>query len=243
MSQHYGQQSIAVNLLGERFADESDGNTEDTLNQRLAHQPQGRGFYIIDGELLSCDEPHASGIVTRVIVERARSAGAPVVAGETLAELCARLAAFGIPEKRLLRAITEFNQLVESGRADELKPARLRHRRSLRRAPFVAVGVKASITFTMGGLQVDDRARVVRRTGSSSPAAPMPATRAFSESDDLATAIGTDYRQTAIAGLYAAGCDVGNISHFEYMGGLAPALATGRVAGRSAARYVKRTRG
>ena len=38
-----------------------------------------------------------------------------------------------------------------------------------------------------------------------------------------------------IPGLYAAGCDVGNISHGGYMGGLAQALVTGRIAGHFAA--------
>lgn len=239
MSQHYGQQSVAVNLLGERFADESDGNTEDTLNQRLGRQPQGRGFYIMDQELMDSDEPHASGIVTRVIVERAKAAGGIVVVADTIEDLCRKLVPFGMPEKRLFREITEFNRLIESGRADEIKPARRRNRRILRRAPFHAVAVKASITFTMGGLQIDERARVVRRASGSSPSAAMPTTRAFAETDSLSIAIGQEYRQTAIAGLYAAGCDAGNISHFEYMGGLAPALATGRVAGRSAAGFIK----
>ena len=239
VSQHYGQQSIAVNLLGERFADESDGNTEDTLNQRLGHQPQGRGFYILDREMMDSDEMHASKVVTRAIVERARAAGAPVVAGDTIEDLCRNLVLFGIPEKRLFREITEFNQLIESGQADNLKPARRRNRKSFRRAPFHAVGVKASITFTMGGLQIDERARVLRRAGGSSPSAAMPATRAFTETEALSIAIGQEYRQTAIGGLYAAGCDTGNISHFEYMGGLAPALATGRTAGRSAAGFIK----
>jgi succinate dehydrogenase/fumarate reductase flavoprotein subunit len=140
----------------------------------------------------------------------------------------------------LLRELTEFNHLIETGRADELKPSRRGNRKALRRAPFHAVGVKASITFTMGGLQIDERARVVRRTGSSSPLAAVPPTRALNESDAQTIAIGVEYRQSAIEGLYAAGCDVGNISHFEYAGGLAPALATGRVAGGNAAGFLKK---
>ena len=240
VSQHYGQQSIAVNLLGERFADESDGNTEDTLNQRLGRQPQGRGFYILDREMMDSDEMHASKVVTRVIVERARAAGAPVVVADTIEDLCRNLVPFGIPEKCLFREITEFNRLIESGQADNLKPARRRNRKIFRRGPFHAVGVKASITYTMGGLQIDERARVLRRSGGSSPSAAMPTTRAFNETDSLSVAIGLEYRQTAIGGLYAAGCDTGNISHFEYIGGLAPALVTGRTAGRSAAGFVKR---
>jgi len=45
----------------------------------------------------------------------------------------------------------------------------------------------------------------------------------------------TELGATPIAGLYAAGCDVGFVSNRGYMGGLATALVTGRVAGRAAA--------
>ena len=240
VSQHYGQQSVAVNLRGTRFADESIGGSEDTLNQSLAHQPQGRGFYIIDQDLMDSNDMHASKVVTRVIVERARAAGASVIVGDSIADLCRKLAPFGVPESRLVRELGEFNHLIETGRADELSPPRRGNRRALRRAPFHAVGVKASITFTMGGLQIDERARVVRRTASSSPLAAIPPARALNESDAPTLTIGTEYRQSAIAGLYAAGCDVGNISHFEYAGGLAPALATGRIAGRNAAGFLRK---
>ncbi len=70
--------------------------------------------------------------------------------------------------------------------------------------------------------------------------AAVPATRAYMDADSLSVAVGADYRQTAIAGLYAAGCDVGNINHFGYIGGLAPALVTGRAAGRGAAEFVRK---
>ncbi len=42
-------------------------------------------------------------------------------------------------------------------------------------------------------------------------------------------------RPNPIPNLYAAGCDVGNISSIGYIGGLATALTTGRRAGRGAA--------
>lgn len=247
VSQYYGQQCIAVSMLGERFADESDGHWEDVLNQRLAQQPQGTGFYIIDQEIM--DSPAYEGyqgegvLLTRVIVNRAKAAGATVVVSDTIEGLCRNLAPFGMPEEPLFREISRFNRAIESNQADQLKPARRRNRKSLHSPPFCAVGVKASITFTMGGLQIDEHARVLRRSGGNSPSVAMPATRAFADVSRPMLAIGADYRQTAIEGLYAAGCDVGNISHFEYIGGLAPALATGRVAGRSAAGFIKRCAG
>ena len=242
VSQHYGQKAVAINLRGERFCDESLGGSEDTLNQSLIHQPEGRGFYIIDHELYDSKDMHASKVVTRVIVDRAKKAGAPVVVADTIEELCKKLAAFGIPEPRVLRELTEFNQLLQSGRGDDLLPPRKLHRLPLIHPPFYAVAVKASITFTMGGLQIDNLGRVVRRTASSSVLAPVPAERALDDAETPVKRIGVEYRQTVIEGLYAAGCDVGNISHHEYAGGLAPALATGRVAGRNAGAFVKKVR-
>lgn len=240
MSQYYGQQAIAVNLRGERFADESDGTAEQVLNQRLAQQPGGSGFYIIDQELM--DSPVIKGrpLLTRVIVGRAQAAKAPVIVADTIAELCRKLSAMGVPESKLFREITEFNRALESQQADDLEPARRRNRKSLCKPPYYAIGVQASITFTMGGLQIDERARVLRRSGGSSPSSAMPPSRALTDADALSIGIGADYRQTAIAGLYAAGCDAGNMSHFDYMGGLAVALVTGRTAGNSAADYVRK---
>jgi succinate dehydrogenase/fumarate reductase flavoprotein subunit len=65
---------------------------------------------------------------------------------------------------------------------------------------IVAVRVVASITHTIGGLRVDDRARVLRDDG------------------------------TAIDGLYAAGVDAGGISTGGYASGLAQALVLGLAA-------------
>ena len=77
------------------------------------------------------------------------------------------------------------------------------------RAPadaVVAVRVAAAITHTMGGLRVDDQARVV------------------------------DESRQPLEGLYAAGADVGGISTGGYASGLASALVLGLTAAESAAR-------
>jgi predicted oxidoreductase len=69
----------------------------------------------------------------------------------------------------------------------------------------VGVRVKAAITMTLGGLQVDTRARVLREDG------------------------------TPVEGLYAAGADAGGISTGGWASGLASALVLGLVAAESAA--------
>jgi fumarate reductase flavoprotein subunit len=70
--------------------------------------------------------------------------------------------------------------------------------------PFTAVRVRAAVTHTIGGLRVDDHARVLDRDGK------------------------------AVAGLHAAGADAGGIFTGGYGSGLAAALVYGRIAAETA---------
>ena len=70
--------------------------------------------------------------------------------------------------------------------------------------PFVAVRVYAAVTHTIGGLRIDDRARVLDEDGR-----PVP-------------------------GLLAAGADAGGIFTGGYGSGLAAALVFGRIAAETA---------
>ena len=72
--------------------------------------------------------------------------------------------------------------------------------------PFTAVRVHAAVTHTIGGLRIDERARVLREDG------------------------------TPIPGLYAAGADAGGIFTGGYASGLAAALVYGRAAAEDAIR-------
>ena len=71
--------------------------------------------------------------------------------------------------------------------------------------PFAAVHVQAAVTHTIGGLRIDERARVLR------------------EDDE------------PIQGLYAAGADAGGVANGGYASGLAAALVFGRIAAETAA--------
>jgi predicted oxidoreductase len=70
--------------------------------------------------------------------------------------------------------------------------------------PFLAIRVYAGVTHTIGGLRIDDRARVLDGAG-----APIP-------------------------DLYAAGADAGGIFTGGYGSGLAAALVYGRIAAETA---------
>jgi len=240
VSQYHGGLSVALNLDGERFADETDWTGEETLTQRLAREEKGRGVYIVDDTAMELQPIQGRPSITRSIIDRARAAGGVVLECASLEALCQALGEHGFPPQRCLASLREFNRHMEEGLADELRPSRQRHRTPLAVAPYRAVIVQAAITFTTGGLAIDEHTRVLRRAGSNSFFAGVPVERAYIDSAAQAgpmLALGNDYRQTVIPGLYAVGCDAGNISHFGYMGGLSAALTTGRTAGRTAARY------
>lgn len=234
-AQYQGRQSVAINMNGERFADETESTGEEVLNQRLAQQPGGLGFYVMDNAIMDVTPMQGRGSLNRVILERSKKIGAVVIEAPTLEALCKGMAQHGVPEARALATLKGFNAAIENGRADELQPSRRENRSPLKNAPLRAIFVKAAITFTMGGLAVDEKARVLWRSGTTSHYTPVPVERAYTQNEGASLAIGHYYRQVPVHGLYAAGNDAGNVSHFAYMGGLASALTMGRNAGTNAA--------
>jgi len=102
-----------------------------------------------------------------------------------------------------------FNPAEKDGLATTgLNPNKSNWALKLDRPPFVAYSATGGITFTFGGLKIDEDARV----------------------------IGTDWRP--IPGLYACGEMVGGLFHYNYPGGtgLVSGAVFGRIAGRGAAR-------
>ena len=217
-TQFYGHFGVALDRAGRRFADES-GQGEEALNQSLARLPGGVAYYVVDD--VAARQPLFGGRLSgRSIVARATTLGARHVEAPTLPALCAGLARFGGPAAAALASLERFNHEMQTGAVGD--PPRRSNREALVKPPFHAVEVKASITFTTGGLLVDEHLRVLRRAASSSPMAVLVDTV-------------DDYRPVPIPGLFAAGNDVGGIHHGGYLGGLAAALTTGLAAGSAAA--------
>lgn len=240
LSQYYGRQAVALNLQGRRFCDESEGLGEEILNYHLAHQPDGRGWYVIDEAMLPVQPMQGMDLIVSVILERARSAGANVLVGHSIEALAVELGKQGVPAAVAADELRQFNAAIETGCNDRLWPTRRSNRRPLI-PPLYAVPVKAAITFTMGGLAIDEHARVQRRAGSSAIGRVVPPERAHATLSDGPLDL-DGYRAMAIPGLYAAGCNVGNVHHKGYLGGLACGLVVGRVAGQQAAAFARRQR-
>ena len=143
--------------------------------------------------------------------------GGTVSSANTLEELAVMI---GVPAPALVETLRVYNGAIESDRLDKLDPPRSPGRmfgtlRSsekrlaiapIQKAPFHGVRLRPGITYTMGGIAIDARARVLNKSGQ-----PMP-------------------------GLYAAGACTGGVEGGPvagYVGGLNKALTLGYIAARS----------
>jgi fumarate reductase flavoprotein subunit len=140
-----------------------------------------------------------------------------IYSADNIAELARRLA---IPEHSLLSTVTEYNRALSCGTEHALRPGRSNDRgtwelqaQPIARPPFLAVRVCAGISYTTGGIAVDENAQVIAETGR------------------------------AISGLYAAGATTGGFEggpNGVYVGGLARAAIFGLLAARAIARQLQR---
>ena len=220
VTQRYGQIAVALNTDGRRFADESAGTGEESLNQAIARQPDATAVYVVDAAI--AEMSYFGAAPPRVAIERAQERGGPVVRARRLEELCERLGGWGLPAPTALESLRSYNAAITAGSPAALWPPRHKNHFPLAVPPFSAVLVRPGITFTGGGLAVGTTMRVMQRASSNSL---LPLVRCRDN----------EYQAGYVGRLYAAGCDVGGISGRGYLGGLATALVTGRIAGQAAA--------
>jgi tricarballylate dehydrogenase len=194
---------VLVNTRGRRFFDEGEDfqfYTYAKLGRIILGQPGGVAWQIFDQK-------------TTHLLEGRYKTGKPITAG-TLKDL---VAALPLERETALRTLEDYNAAASDGHFDptardglathgiELPKSNWALR--LDTPPFVAYAVTGGITFTFGGVKIDDRARVI-----SSQWEPIP-------------------------GLYACGEMVGGLFHVNYPGGtgLMSGAVFGRIAGASAA--------
>ena len=202
---------LIVNARGERFVDEG----ADFRNYTYAKY--GR-------EILAQPGHFAWQIfdakVTHLLRDEYRIRQVTKATADTLVGLAAKLE--GVDGDGFLRTIEQYNAAVRTdvpfnpnvldGRGtDGLALPKSNWANTIDEPPFEAYAITCGITFTFGGLRIDPEARVQS----------------------------TDYRP--IPGLFAAGELVGGVFYHNYPGGsgLINGAVFGKVAGRSAADYVK----
>lgn len=211
-TQYYGYAAVALDRRGERFTDESESPVEETLTQDVAKHADGRAYYVFDDSLAD----RTFGYKTAdEIVETAGELGGRTARVDSLDAVGDVLSEWGANGRRAVETLHTYNDAIADGRQPE--PPRADERIPLDAPPYRVVAVQPAITFTMGGLAVTPAMEVKRRSTSRSGLA-------FEEQS------GPD---GVVPGLYAAGCDVGNVHRRRYVGGLALGLVSGRVAAES----------
>jgi len=198
---------VMVNRDGRRFVDEGADYRNYTYaryGRDILAQPGGVAFQLFDAKtrpLLRGEEYDS---------ERVTGAQA-----DTLAELAQRLEIDGAQLEATVRefnaAVREdvpFDAAVKDGRAAAgIEPPKSHWAQALDTPPYYGFAVTCGVTFTFGGVHIDEHARVLDAGGS-----PIP-------------------------GLYAAGELVGGLFHGNYPGGtgLTAGAVFGRRAGAHAA--------
>jgi succinate dehydrogenase/fumarate reductase flavoprotein subunit len=206
VTQYASQDGILVNVAGERFFDESHSMADEVAATHLLRQPGARAFLLVDRRIHD-DVPLRGRSRSRVNPNFANAvaAGAPYGVADTIDDLADVIAAWGVDRTRLIATLDEFGRAVTARRGAELPIPRTGSPFELLEPPFRALGVRAGVTFTLGGIEVDSDLRVLDRGGR-----PMN-------------------------GLFAAGADAGGTYDGGYMGGLVLGLVQGRAAGAAAA--------
>jgi tricarballylate dehydrogenase len=213
LTNQYTRQSyplgIVVNIEGKRFVDEGAdfrNYTYAKYGAEILRQPEGLAFQLFDA-------------TTRPMLRTAEYDSSPITydQADTLEELADKL---GIDRDGLVRTVAEFNAgivdkpfdpAVKDGRAALVQPPKSHWALAIDKAPFYGYSVACGITFTFGGLKVNDNGQAL------------------------------DALDQPIPGLHIAGEMVGGLFSGNYPGGsgLTSGAVFGRLAGAHAAAAVK----
>ncbi|GAA4288699.1 FAD-dependent oxidoreductase [Georgenia daeguensis] len=207
LAQFYSSHTVLLNGAGVRFCDETQG--DEILNQELARQPGARGVLVFDDAVRwnAAREEPEPGLGAVDRIAAATGAGARYSTANTVEAALAPIEAWGFDSARASRTLMDYRRAIETGRRFADGVPVAESASPPMTAPFHVLEVQPTITFTLGGIRIDASGRVLDHDGAP------------------------------IAGLFAAGADIGGISNYGYAGGLAPGYITGRWAGSSAARH------
>jgi len=198
---YYSEHGVLVNLEGRRFVDETVGDHLTTL--ALLKQPEARGLLITDERVRTewILRPYVEGIQGTDTFDVCYQRGARAAIAKEIDEFDYLPEEWGYDGAAVKAALLEFNRQCAEGRPD---PPREFDAVPIDTPPFYVIETVPAITFTFGGLPIDEEARVLDGEGR-----PIP-------------------------GLLAAGADAGGLYVRAYAGGLAAALVFGLRAARTA---------
>jgi succinate dehydrogenase/fumarate reductase flavoprotein subunit len=160
----YSDRGVLVNLDGERFTDETLMDHRNA--QAAARQRHARALFVFDESIRAdASRPVAPGVEGVDILSEAHRAGAHVASDPTLEGLGRRVAGWGFDGPRTAATVEDYNRRVATDPAG-LDPPRRRRRNDPLRPPFHALEVRPGVTFTEGGLRVNERGGVMGPAGA-----------------------------------------------------------------------------
>ena len=193
---------LVVDGTGRRVVDE--GRTGVFLANALASFPAETVFHAIFDQAIWDGPGTSARIPANPLLERA---GGTVLRADTLVELAAKI---GVPAAALTETLDGYNGALADGTLDQLgvpRSGRIQPH-PIGQPPFMAIPICPGITYTMGGLAIDEHAQVLNKAGQP------------------------------IKGLLAAGATTGGLEggrNAVYIGGLIKAGVFGLVAAERAA--------
>jgi succinate dehydrogenase/fumarate reductase flavoprotein subunit len=198
---YYSEHAVLFNLDGQRFVDETVGDHLTTM--ALLEQREARAVMISDARVREewILRPYVEGVHPRDTFDIAFRRGARAAVAASIDELEHLPEDWGYDGTTIGQALADFNRGCSEG---GLQPPRRYDATPIDTPPFYVIETVPAISFTFGGVAIDDRARVLDETGS------------------------------AIPGLLAAGADAAGVYDKAYAGGIAAALVFGLRAARTA---------
>ncbi|MFS0750450.1 FAD-dependent tricarballylate dehydrogenase TcuA [Oceanobacillus sp. 1P07AA] len=199
---------LIINCNGKRFVDEGAdfrNYTYAKYGKETLRQPEQKAFQLFDEQVRNL-------LRVEYDLEEATSLKA-----NTLEDLANKL---GIERDAFIKTIEEYNNAVQDGEYNPaikdgkgtqgITPPKSNWALKFEKAPFYAYPVTCGITFTFGGIHVNEYGEVL------------------------------DQNQSQIPGLFAAGEMVGGLFYHNYPGGsgLMSGAVFGKLAGDSATKYV-----
>jgi len=203
LSQYHSDHALLINEAGQRFCDETFGDHANTYH--TVRQSNARALCLWDARV---QEEHATKPIVPIASPMDKFAVAIENGGEGVIahspeELAAFASAHGFNGEAMIRTLSSYNLQTANG-WERLDPPRTESCLPLDKPPYYALIVYPAITFTFGGLTIDQRAQVHNPAGG------------------------------AIPGLLAAGSDAGGAYGIGYAGGLAMAMTFGITAAKTA---------
>ncbi len=154
---------VVVDESGLRVADEGRGGVY--LTNALAALPGRRNFFAIFDAAIWEGPGRSARIPANPLLE---NAGGTVIRADSIEELAGRI---NVPAEALTRSVEEYHTALDAGTLGELGIPRSQSIAPQRIAepPFMAVALMPGITYTMGGIAIDEHAQALDAQGNPVP--------------------------------------------------------------------------